>query len=242
MRPWHLLAACGLAPASCWVFPAGLEEGVYVVSLPDASSRNDSSEAVVVRRQEFDGGQDTLPDAPPEDDYPGHDAGPYDEFRAPKNLPLRNLKKHRDRVPVPVSVHGCVFNTPRLMPDEHERARRSLARYCARYLVPAFTAHVSVSSNGQAGSFVCNLGPRAQVCSGREYDWVQRNWLDARCGQLRPGQAEARKWMKWYGRAYPGMIICPDEIETRRIMWHGSPTDSQPGQSDDESASLGAAV
>ncbi|KND87589.1 hypothetical protein TOPH_07777, partial [Tolypocladium ophioglossoides CBS 100239] len=114
MRPWYLF----LPLASSWVLSAGLEDGFYIVTLPDPS-RNDSSEAAIPM-----GGDETR----------------YDEFKEHSNLPLRNTKGHHDLIPVPVS----------------------LALYCSKYLVSKHTVHISVSSNGQVGTFVCNFSKRDQ--------------------------------------------------------------------------------
>ncbi|KND94216.1 hypothetical protein TOPH_00823, partial [Tolypocladium ophioglossoides CBS 100239] len=104
------------------------------------------------------------------------------------NLPLRNTKEDHDLIPVPVSEHYCIFNSPHFRASDYTQSRSSLALYCSKYLVPKHTVHISVSSNGQVGTFVCNFSKRDQVCSGREYGWVESNWWTfaaASCGPAR---------------------------------------------------------
>ncbi|PNY26214.1 Uncharacterized protein TCAP_03852 [Tolypocladium capitatum] len=250
MRPWYLSVAGGLSLVACWVFPAGLEDGFYMVTLPDPSL-NDSSQVAMVTRGDMDGEGNNLlrrsrwtwpwAKAPHHDqpgDHPSGDDSAYDEFKVPVNLPLRNMSKHHDLTPVPVSSHFCVFNSPRFLTSDYSQARDSLARYCARYLVPSRTVHISVSANGQAGAFVCNFSFRNQVCSGREFRWVENNWLNIRCGNMRPGQVEISSWLKWYGRAYPGMDLCQSILDLGENVWYGTPTENQTRNMDDEDRGL----
>lgn len=243
MRPWYLLAVVGLPRALSWVFPAGLEDGFYTVTLPHPSRNdNDSSEPVIVKRRDpgdhkWNHEWDELPKAP-QHDFPGDnpsdgDETRFDEFVEPKHLPLRDRKKHHDLIPVPVSNFYCIFNSPQYLPNDYMTSRDSLARYCRKYLVPAYTVHISVSQNGQVGTFVCNFSKHNQVCSAREYEWVARNWLDVRCGPMRHGQVEVHMWAKWYGRAYPGMSICPGIVNIRENIWKGAPTEDQMREMDD---------
>lgn len=66
----------------------------------------------------------------------------------------------------------------------------------------------------------------AQMCSGKEFRDVQKRWLDKYCGLDVPGQVFVKGKNKWYGRAFRGMEICPDQkvdVFDRIPRWTGWP-------------------
>lgn len=64
------------------------------------------------------------------------------------------------------------------------------------------------------------------MCSGKEFRDVQKRWLDKYCGLDVPGQVFVKGKNKWYGRAFRGMEICPDQkvdVFDRIPRWTGWP-------------------
>ena len=243
MRPCSIFAAVGLPLALSWVFPQRLEDGVYTVTLPDPTRKDGDGpkEPVIVQRRGF--GDNRLRQrgrplaitpwgAAKHHSWGDHGGDPEDddddddEEKAP--LQLLDPEKHRDYVPVPVTTTICSYISPRSEPHDYMVARSSLGRYCDRYLVAGHSILISISHNGQTGAYVCNESPHAQLCSGREFDWVARHVLDPECGPLRHGQARAADWKKWYGRGYAGMDLCPGGRHLlEEHVWKPQPSDEQ---------------
>ncbi|KAM4060682.1 hypothetical protein HRG_001772 [Hirsutella rhossiliensis] len=212
MRPLFTAAwACLLARASCsWVFASGLEDGDYTVTLPWDSSA--SAAAVVTKRG-------SLPPPP----------GDIDMFTDPEPPlpPLRN-SSYPDHIPLPKSKYFCRYDTFPFAPRAYLEARQHFQAYCEMYLVPDRTIHISVARNGSLGIFACNLAENPQPCSEREYKWAEDKILDPHCGDLVSGQVEMQRWLKWYGRAYPGDMLCPPQIKQplvhlKKQVWEGMP-------------------
>ncbi|PHH84094.1 hypothetical protein CDD83_2475 [Cordyceps sp. RAO-2017] len=195
--------------ASALIFPPGMKDGDYLATLPDDDN---PSKAVVWR----------------------------DAATAPKQLLLRRDKKspsawsppgrnprlQKDTLPVPVTMVTCDYESITFGAYNYLQARAGLFTYCERFLLPSRSIHISVSNNGSIGVFACNYtwtgwihGAGHRICSGREYRFVEQNFLDPQCGQLRTGQAFIKSMKKWYGRARPGDRICQDDPLSWSTTW-----------------------
>ncbi|PHH59615.1 hypothetical protein CDD81_2827 [Ophiocordyceps australis] len=215
---------CLVHLAAAWVMPDNLQDGMYMVDIGRRGPR-------LHRRVD-----NWLPTADSSTSVQGVDPGKRADFNTRKGrkrirvhqvtAPFRNAS-HHDLLPVPVGGHHCDKLVSKLPLWEYAEARQGLKRYCDEYLVPEKTMHLAVSANGSVAAFVCNYASYPQVCSGREFQWIERHWLDRRCGFGFPGQVWVQFWEKWYGRAFPGMKLCPLRIwEGRRLresLWMGYP-------------------
>lgn len=200
MRPsLSLVLACLLAGRGrSWVFPPGMEDGHYTVTLRRAQGSGAETAAVVTRRS---------PRPPPGD--PDMMSDPE-----PPLPPVREVW-HFDRLPLPVDTFYCRFDTFPFSPRAYLEARKHFQTYCEAYLVPERTIHISVARNGSLGIFACNLATWPQPCSVREFKWAEDYWLDLKCGGLVSGQVDMPKRHMWYGRAYPGDMLCPPRTNNR---------------------------
>ncbi|KJZ73131.1 hypothetical protein HIM_07515 [Hirsutella minnesotensis 3608] len=202
-----LLFAHILAASASWVLPHDLEDGDYTVTLPDASQRRfKPSQARLVRR-----GDDGRPYERPERPKRPYVPVISKTYMAPPPDPVERTPKEDwpDLIPVPVTDHRCFYSSFVMPQFQYEQARRAFARFCEDFLVSPRTIHINVSRNGTLAVYMCNFSHRNNVCSGREYEWVETNWLDMFCGTLIPGFVKVKPWGKSYGRAYPGDTLCP---------------------------------
>lgn len=162
--------------------------------------------------------------------------GEWDSMQAPSEpveAPPARKSSDRDAVPLPVTDRDCYFNVATLSIDDYLQARKSLAAYCERFLVPGRSAQIGLSKSGRAMVYVCNHSKKAQVCSERELEWAEANWITPRCGQLRSGWVHMHPWRKAYGLSRFGLKLCaaPDEKRgakaLRKSYWRGVPDDDK---------------
>ncbi|PHH70716.1 hypothetical protein CDD82_6962 [Ophiocordyceps australis] len=219
-----MLLFCLVSSATAWVMPENLQDGLYIVHLggkePRLHRRMVSDESMAnstTSVQAVDQGQGRDFDS-----REGRERIRVDQIDAP----FRD-KSHHDLLPVPVAGYHCDKLGSKLPIWEYAESRQGFKRYCDEYLVPRHTVHLAVSANGSVATFMCNNADIPQVCSAREFQWVERHWLDRRCGFGFPGQVWVQPWQKWYGRAFPGMGLCPRTKwkvrKLRESIWIGHP-------------------
>ncbi|KAH7153405.1 hypothetical protein EDB81DRAFT_758355 [Dactylonectria macrodidyma] len=231
-----------------WVFPRDLPDGVYHITLSD---EHDAEATSIVKRgstpeyvQKWwdtdlhaDGGKplelndpfalpDELPPTLPVNDPPG-DPG------------LTRLTPH-----VKEGAWRCIYNQPPYERPEYEIARSNLLNYCSRWGLPRRTAHISAARHGQVVVWVCNMEKKENTCSGLDYLWLEKHYLDQYCEPGTPGWVRVHQFNLAYGRGWIGDDICPIDYDTGKphmipiprerpvkgIIWAGRPPEWGSGE------------
>ncbi|KAH7133042.1 hypothetical protein B0J13DRAFT_528975 [Dactylonectria estremocensis] len=145
------------------------------------------------------------------------------------SLPVLDPPGDHGEVPVHALDKRCIYSKPRY--DQHEAdyeiARANLINYCSRWGLPSRSSHVSAARSGEVIVYACNLKWKDNICSAREYVWIEKQFLDSTCGHNTPGWAKVDRKGRMYGRGWTGDDICVDtgveEFPVQNIIWAGRP-------------------
>lgn len=200
--PWLMVAPAftGHVGLARFVMPHSLEDGEYTVTLP-GPGEDQAAEPVLRKRSS--------------------DEEAWWKPKEPEQPPRFEPGKYRPYTPVPISNLVCRFDQPPMEAEQYMDAREGLRAYCELFLLPPRTIQLSV--NNSHGVYMCNYSLRPQACFMAEYDWVESMVLDEQCGSQQPGHVEAGHWAKWFGRAWPGDMLCPFNFRWLDIKPHFKP-------------------
>ncbi|PTB45084.1 uncharacterized protein TrAFT101_000552 [Trichoderma asperellum] len=122
-------------------------------------------------------------------------------------------------VPIPASRLSCHKDPLVLNSTEYRRAVDNLWDFCQSFNIPFHGTHFSIV--GDVVVYVCAYG-KERVC--HRHEWLEaEEYMDRKCGQGRGSHLEMQDWLKEYGRAYAGKMICASWNFGADLAWKVQP-------------------